>query len=56
MNVIKLVIAGILFLGGFALMGYAPEVSAWQAPMFFAGIVSVAASFGIPIHLFSKTS
>jgi hypothetical protein len=37
-------------------MGYAPEVSSWQAPMFFAGIVSVAASFGLPLNVFSKTS
>ncbi|MCL2516279.1 MAG: hypothetical protein FWD85_12890 [Microbacteriaceae bacterium] len=56
MTVIKLVIAGILFLGGFVLMGYAPELSSWQAPVFFGGIIAVALSFALPMNVFSKTS
>ncbi|MFC4243274.1 hypothetical protein ACFOYW_07795 [Gryllotalpicola reticulitermitis] len=49
MTVIKLVIAGIFFIGGFVLFAVAPELPSWQAPVFFAGIVCIALSFGLPM-------
>jgi hypothetical protein len=53
MTVIKLVIAGILFIGGFVLFAVAPELSGWQAEVFFAGILCIAMSFGLPMTLAS---
>ena len=49
MTVIKLVIAGIFFIGGFVLFAVAPELTSWQAPVFFAGILCIALSFGLPM-------
>jgi hypothetical protein len=48
---IALVISFALFLGGLLLMGIAVELPAWQALVFFLGIIGVALSFAIPIHL-----
>ncbi|GAA4174508.1 hypothetical protein [Gryllotalpicola koreensis] len=56
MTVIKLVIAGIFFAGGFVLFAVAPELPSWQALVFFAGIVSIALSFALPMNVFAKTS
>ena len=56
MTVIKLVIAGIFFVGGFVLFAVAPDLPSWQAPVFFAGILSIALSFGLPMNAFSKGS
>ena len=53
MTVIKLVIAGILFVGGFVLFGLAPEVLGWQAVVFFAGIICMALAFLLPMTLAS---
>ncbi|HEY0247037.1 MAG TPA: hypothetical protein VGC45_02150 [Gryllotalpicola sp.] len=55
MNVIKLVIAGIFFFGGFALFALAPTLTSWEAPIFFGGIVSIALSFALPMHAFSRS-
>jgi hypothetical protein len=54
MNVIALIVSGVLFLGGMALMGYAPELTAWQGLTFFGGIVAMALSFAIPMHVLTK--
>lgn len=40
-----------LFVGGILLMGFAVTFPAWQGLVFFAGIVSIALSFVLPIHL-----
>ncbi|MFF1878425.1 hypothetical protein [Leifsonia sp. NPDC058230] len=48
---IALVISLVLFLGGLYLMGLAVELPAWQALVFFSGIIAVALSFAIPIHV-----
>jgi len=56
MTVIKLVIAGIFFVGGFVLFAVAPELPSWQAAVFFGGILSIALSFGLPMNVFSKSS
>ncbi len=55
MNIVKVVIAGILFLGSWALFGYAPQVQGWEGVLFFAGIVSMSLSFALPIHAFSRS-
>jgi len=54
MTVIKLVIAGILFVGAFVLFAVAPEAWGWQAEVFFAGIVAMAVSFLLPMTLASS--
>ncbi|GAB6856333.1 hypothetical protein JCM13591A_04380 [Microbacterium xylanilyticum] len=33
---------GILFLGGFALLGIAPGLPSWQGPIFVAGILAIS--------------
>jgi len=55
MTVIKLVIAGIFFVGGFVLFAVAPELHSWEAPVFFAGIISIALSFALPMNVFSRS-
>jgi uncharacterized membrane protein len=41
----------ILFLLGMFLMGLADTLPAWQGVVFFCGILCIALSFGIPVHL-----
>ena len=55
MNVIALIVSFVLFLGGLLLMGIAPELAGGQAFVFFGGIIAVALSFGLPIHVLGKT-
>ncbi|WP_022882748.1 hypothetical protein [Gryllotalpicola ginsengisoli] len=55
MTVIKLVIAGIFFVGGFVLFAIAPEVQGVESLLFFCGILAIALSFALPIHVFSKS-
>lgn len=40
-----------LFVGGIAIMGYAVTLSSWQGPVFVLGVISIALSFALPIHL-----
>lgn len=54
MNVIALIVSGVLFLGGLALMGFASEFVGWQAITFFGGIIAMALSFGIPMHVLTR--
>lgn len=54
MNVVALIISMIFFIGGLLLMGYAPEMTSFQAPVFFAGILCVALSFGLPMTFLRK--
>jgi hypothetical protein len=54
MNVVALIVSFVLFLGGLFLMGLATEVSGAQAFVFFGGIVAVALSFGLPMHVLQK--
>jgi hypothetical protein len=56
MTVIKLVIAGIFFVGAFVLFAIAPDLPSWQAPVFFAGIISIALSFALPMNVFAKSN
>jgi hypothetical protein len=56
MTVIKLVISLILFVGGLALMGYAPEFPSWQAAGFLGGIIAVALAFALPMNVYAKRS
>jgi len=48
---IALIISFALFFGGLVLMGYASTLPDWQAAVFFGGIVAIALSFAIPIHV-----
>ena len=55
-NIIKVVIAGIFFLGSWALFGYAVYApDGWQAVTFFAGIISMALAFALPLNVFSRS-
>jgi hypothetical protein len=54
MNVIALIVSGVLFLGGLALMGYAPEFTGWQGLTFIGGVIAIALSFAIPVHVLTK--
>ncbi|WP_165906117.1 hypothetical protein [Agromyces badenianii] len=55
MNVVAFFISMGLFVFGMWLMGTAPEAAAFQAPLFFGGIVSVAVSLAIPFHLLGRS-
>jgi hypothetical protein len=48
---IALIISFALFFGGLVLMGYASTLPDWQAAVFFGGIIAIALSFAIPIHV-----
>lgn len=50
-DVIAFILCLALFLVGLFLLGLAVTLPAWQGLVFFAGIVCVALSFGIPVHL-----
>lgn len=54
MNVVALIVSGVLFLGGMALMGYAPEATGWEGLTFFSGIIAMALSFWIPMTVLTK--
>ncbi|CAM5427205.1 hypothetical protein [Leifsonia shinshuensis] len=49
-DVIAFILCLALFLVGLFLLGLADTLPAWQGLVFFAGIVCVALSFGIPVH------
>ncbi|MGO4681833.1 hypothetical protein [Microbacterium sp. 2MCAF23] len=40
--ILHYIVFGILFLGGFALLGIAPGLPAWQGPVFVAGILAIS--------------
>jgi len=44
----------VLFVGGILIMGLAVTLSAFQALVFFSGIISVALAFFIPISVLPK--
>jgi len=54
MNVIAFIVAIALFLGGLLLMGYSFYAIGFQGPMFVAGILAVAASIAIPVHVLKR--
>lgn len=43
-----------LFLVGMFLFGFAFTIESFQAIVFFAGIIAVGLSFGIPAHVLAK--
>lgn len=45
----------LLFVGGLVIMGYAVTLPAFQALVFFSGIISVTLAFFIPIMVLPKT-
>ena len=56
MKVIVFLVALAFFVGSFLLFGYAFSVpEAWAGPVFFAGILAVCVSLGIPFHLLERT-
>ncbi|GAB2520274.1 hypothetical protein [Paramicrobacterium agarici] len=48
------IISFLLFVVGLFLFGVAFNAAAFQAVIFFAGIILVCLSFGIPAHILSK--
>ncbi len=53
-TVVFLILSFAFFAGGIALMGVAPTLDAWQALVFFAGIVCVALAFALPMNVLPK--
>ena len=54
MNVVAFLVAIVLFLGGFALMGFAFFVEGFEAPMFIGGILAVSAALALPVHVLKR--
>jgi hypothetical protein len=54
-NGVFIVISFIFFLGGMALMGYAVDLTSWQAVTFVGGILCVVLAFFIPITALSNS-
>jgi hypothetical protein len=54
MNVVAFLVALVLFLGGFALMGFAFYVEGFQGAVFIAGILAVSASIALPVHVLKR--
>jgi hypothetical protein len=50
-DVIAFILCLLLFLVGLFLLGLAVTLPAWEGLVFFAGILCVALSFGIPVHV-----
>jgi hypothetical protein len=44
----------VLFLLGIFLLGLADTLPGWQGLVFFAGIICIALSFGIPVGVLSR--
>lgn len=55
MNVVAFLISLGLFVFGMWLMGTAPELTEFQAPLFFGGILSVSLSLAIPFHVLGRS-
>ena len=51
---IAVIISFVLFVGGIVVLGYATTLAAWQGLVFISGIVSIALSIAIPVHLLPK--
>ncbi len=51
---IAVIISFVLFVGGIVILGYATTLAAWQGLVFISGIVSIALSIAIPVHLLPK--
>jgi hypothetical protein len=54
MNVIAFIVSFAIFLGGLFLMGWAVEAVGIEAPLFISGILAVALSIAIPVHVMEK--
>ncbi|WP_199245853.1 hypothetical protein [Leifsonia sp. AG29] len=54
-SVIAFILCFLLMLFGIFLLGVATTLPAWQGLVFFGGIICIALSFGIPVHVLSKT-
>jgi hypothetical protein len=54
MNVIALIVSFVLFLGGLALMGFAAEFIGWQGVTFIGGVLCIALSIGLPVHVLTR--
>jgi hypothetical protein len=51
---IAVIVSFVLFLGGIVILGYATVLPAWQGLTFFGGIVCIALSIAIPVHVLPK--
>ena len=54
-DVIAFLLCFLLFLVGLFLLGLAATLPAWEGLVFFAGILCVALSLGIPVHVLGHT-
>lgn len=54
-DVIAFILCFLLFLVGIFLLGLAATLPAWEGLVFFAGILCISLSFGIPVHVLGHT-
>jgi len=54
MNVVAFIVALAVFVFGFWLFGLAFTVTAFQAPIFFAGILCVSLALALPAHILRR--
>jgi hypothetical protein len=54
MNIVAFVISFAVFVGGIALMGYAPEIEGFELVSFLAGILAIALAVAIPVHVLKR--
>jgi hypothetical protein len=54
MNIVAFVISFVVFVGGIALMGYAPEIEGFELVSFLAGILAIALAVAIPVHVLKR--
>lgn len=54
MRILEFIICFGIFLFGVWLLGIADVVVGWQPAVFFAGILCIAASFAIPVHILPR--
>ncbi len=51
MRVVAVIVSFVLFVGGIVILGYATGLPSWQGLVFFSGIVCIALSIAIPVHI-----
>lgn len=54
MNIVAFVISFVVFVGGLALLGFAPEIEGFELVSFLAGILVVALAVAIPVHVLKR--
>jgi hypothetical protein len=54
-DIVAFIVCMALFVGGMFLFGLAPILTAFEGPIFFLGILCIAAALFIPVHVLPKS-